>query len=381
VSEIRSPLVEVDSLGEGVSYLRGSLVETNPLIGGYSNIRTTFFNVEPLTGGFSQVRVTFFESTPLMGGYSHIRNTLISVESLHPVLPELPMSTIPFPGFGNSPTDPSVPAGANPVNTALPGLEFSIHKVPMFKTNIKEAASGAETRNSLSEYPRWRFEMSYEFLEDSTGAESSLKTILGFFLQRHGAYDSWLFKDPDDYLAVNSYCMTTDGVTTQFPFRRDMGGYAEKVGQVDTVNDIDVFLSVGENGTIPAIPGPYAITVAHAASLVEDLGVTKGGVAMTRVTGAPGAGQYAEASGVYTFNSVDHDDAVVISYRYTVDPSDYTVTLPNLMVFDSAPPEGTLSSSFQYYFACRFEEDELDFEKFADKLWNLQECNFRSIIQ
>ena len=381
MSEIRVPLVEVDSLGEGVSYLRGSLVETNPLVGGYSSIRTTFFSVDPLTGGYSQVRVTFFETNPLMGGFSKIRNALISVESLHPVQPELPMSTIPLPGFGNSTSNPSIPAAADPASSALPGLSFSVHKIPVFSTNKKEAVSGTEVRTSYSQYPRWRFELEYEFLEDRTGAESSLKTILGFFLQRGGSFDTWLFKDPDDYIANLSTCATTDGVTTQFPLCRDLGGFLEKVGQVDTANDIDLFLTVEENGTIPAIPGPYTITVAHAATLVEDLGVVKGGVPMAKVTGAPAAGEYAEAAGVYTFNSVDHDDAVVISYRYTIDPADYTITMPNLVVFDSAPTEGTLSGTFQFFFACRFEEDELDFEKFADKLWNLQECSFRSVLQ
>jgi hypothetical protein len=251
----------------------------------------------------------------------------------------------------------------------------------MFKTNISEAASGNEVRNSLAQYPRWEFTLQYEFLEDKTGAASSLKTIMGFFLARAGSFDSWLFKDPDDYLATNNFCGLSDGVTTQFPFLRSIGTFQEKVGQVDTANTITIFMSLGEEATVPVTPGPYTVTVSQAPLWIEDLGVMQGITPLTKVSGAPGAGQYSVVSGDYTFNAASQGEDVVISYRYTVDSLDYTVTLPNLIVFTTAPPEGQISATFQFYYACRFIDDELDFEKFMDKLWSLQECGFRSIIQ
>jgi len=350
---------------------------------GVPSVQVPLIVQEAMSEGMPTVQVPLITQDVLSEGYPNVQIALLVQESLHPVPPELPMSTIPFPGFGNSASDPAVPAGASPFNTDLPGLAFSVHKRPMFNTNIKEAPSGSEVRNALAQYPRWEFELTYEFLEDRSGADSSLKTIMGFFLARQGSFDSWLFKDPDDYLVTNGYCGTTDGVTTQFPFCRTMGEFHEKVGQVDTVNTITLYLSIDEAGTIPATPGPYTITVAEAATFVEDLGVTKGGTPLTRVASAPAASQYSvnETTGVYTFSATDESDAVVISYRYEIDPLDYTVTLPNLVVFDSAPPTGTLTADFQFYFACRFLEDTLDFEKFYDKLWNLNECSFKSVIQ
>lgn len=220
------------------------------------------------------------------------------------------MSDTPFPGFGNSATNPAVPAAADPFNTPLPGLTIDVKKAPRFRTNISEAASGNETRYAQAEYPRWEFELSYDFLEDRTGAESSLKTILGFFLARRGSFDSWLFKDPDDYLSTGGVCGTADGVTTEFPLCRTLGGFNEVVGQVDTANAIQIYV----------------------------------------------------------------DDVLI-------DPADYEVVLPNSVVFDSAPAEGVVTATFQFFFACRFMEDQLDFEKFADKLWNLQQVQFRSVIQ
>lgn len=233
----------------------------------------------------------------------------------------------------------------------------------------------------MAEYPRWEFNLNYEFLEDRSGAESSLKTIMSFFLARQGSFDTWLFKDPDDYLCINSFCATSDGLTTDFPLCRTMGEFTEKVCQIDTVNTITLYLSVVQASTIPA-SGPYTRTVTHSATFIEDLGVIKDGTtAMTKVSGSPAAGEYSVAAGVYTFNSTDHGDTIAISYRYQLDPADYTITLPNLVVFDAALPAGDLSGDFQFYFACRFLEDSMDFEKFYDRLWNLQQCDFKSIIQ
>lgn len=363
-----------------MSEVRVPFVIQEPLVEGVPDVRVPYIALEPLSEGSPNIRTAFVVVEPLMEGIPNVRIALIVVEALVPIPEDLPVSTEPFPGFGNSISNPAVPQALDPFDSALPGLSFSVHKKPMFKTRISEAASGKEVRNALAEFPRWDFTLPYEFLEDRSGADSSLKTLMGFFLARQGSFDSWLFKDPDDYLVVNGICGDSDGVTTVFPFCRTMGSFREKVGQIDTVNTISIYLTIDEARTIPAV-GPYTITVTNSADFIEDLGVTKGGTPLTRVTGAPAASEYSEAAGVYTFNATDFSDAVVISYRYVVDPADYTVTAPNLLTFDVAPPTGVVSADFQFYFACRFLEDEADFEKFMDKLWQLQECSFRSIIQ
>lgn len=370
-----------DTVGPGdPTNIRAPYAFAEDLTDGYSDVRVPYGFSQPLTEGYSNIRASYGFSQPLTEGYSNVRVCYAFCQALFPVGPEEYMSEIPFPGFGNSVANPAIPAAKDPFNSKLPGLAFSVHKKPSFRTRISSAASGNEVRNTLMQYPIWDFELTYEFLEDSSGADSSLKTILGFFLSRQGSFDSWLFKDPDDYLCDNHYCGDSDGVNLEFPFSRVMGGFRERVGQVDTSNTVTVFLTIDENGTIPASPGPYTITVANSTDFVEDLGVTKGGTPMTRVTSAPAAGQYSVAAGVYTFNATDENDAVVIRYRYTVDPADYTVTMPNRLIFDSAPPTGEVSWSGQFFFVCRFAEDQQDYEKFYDKLWNLQECNFRSII-
>lgn len=365
MSEVRVPFVTSEPLVEGVPAIRVPLVTSEPLVEGDPKILTSCVVNEPLMEGIPNVRIAF-----------------VVIEALVPVPEDLPVSTTPFPGFGNSASDPSVPQALDPFDSSLPGLTFSVHKKPMFKTNISEAPSGKEIRNALAEFPRWDFSLPYEFLEDRTGSESSLKTIMGFFLTCRGSFQSWLFKDPDDYLVVNGVCGESDGLTTIFPLCRTIGDFREKIGQVDVANTVTLYLTSEETRAIPG-SGPFTITVTHAATFVEDLGVVKGGVPLTKAAGAPAASQYAVnlGTGVYTFNATDNGDSVVITYRYTLDPLDYTVTEPNQVIFDTAPAVGTISASFQFFFACRFLEDEMDFEKFMDKLWSLQECNFRSIIQ
>lgn len=358
-----------------------------PLTGGYSRVAINFTIVQPLVSGFPEIYTNYQAAQPLLDGYPNLRNNFIIAQALFPVYPEPPMSEQPFPGFGNSTINPGVPAGLDPFNSALPGLAFSVHKKPMFKTNIKEAASGNEVRTAMMTYPRWDFELTYDFLKDTPQATAytSLETIMGFFLQMQGAFNTFLFKDPDDYLVSNTLCGISDGLTLQYPLLRNLGGFYELVGQVDTANPIVISQSTEESTTIPSTPGPYTVTVTEAATFALDLGVIKGVTPMVRVSGVPAAGQYAvnTSTGVYTFNAVDQGDAIDITYTYDLATEDgYELFLPNYIVFDVAPANGTqIYASFQFFFACRFVDDQMDFEKFMDKLWNLQQCNFRSVIQ
>lgn len=361
--ELRAPLIVVESLDTADTAVRSSLVVSESLAEGYANLLGSLLVSEALSEGYRNLRVP-----------------LLIVEALHPIAPEEEMSTIPFPGFGNSTIDPTLPAAADPFHSSLPGLDITVHKKPMMKARVAEASSGQEDRTSLWAMPRWDFELTYNYLEDKSGAASSLKTIQGFYLARGGTYDSWLFKDPDDYLVVNNPLGTADGVTTQFYFQRNLGGFQEIIGQVDTANTISVYGTVSQSANIPG-SGPFTITVTHSADFLEDLGVKKSGVPMTKVTTPSGTGQYSVSGGVYTFWLGDAGQPVVITYRYNILNTAYTVTMPNYLVFTSAPANGTIiSADFQFFYRCRFIEDMLDFEKFADKLWSLHTCEFRSIL-
>ena len=115
----------------------------------------------------------------------------------------------------------------------LPGLTWSIGKQPEFSTLVKTAVNGAETRITHWAFPRWRYKLNYDLLRDQPNSPiSDLKSLMGFFLARHGQAEPFLLHDRDDCLAVRQSLGLGDGVTTLFPAVRSLGGFIEPVGAV-----------------------------------------------------------------------------------------------------------------------------------------------------
>ena len=88
--------------------------------------------------------------------------------------------------------------------------------------------------------------------------------------------------------------------------------------------------AVGEAGVVPSASA-YTLTAANAATFDADLGVyyTLSMQSLTRVTGTPAAGEYAESAGVYTFAEADAGLPVGLCYTYTVAGQGKTVTVTN----------------------------------------------------
>jgi hypothetical protein len=378
MTELRVPLIIGEPLTEGAPNLRVPLVVTEPLTEGAPALRVPLVVTEPLTEGMPNLRAPLVITEPLTEGAPNLRVSLFFIETLIPVPPEEIMVDAILPGFGNSLADASIPEAANPASGATPGLAFSVHMKPMFNTRVSTSVNLKSIRTQLAPVPKWAFDLPYEFLEDRTGAGSSLHTLTGFFCARGGSALPFLVKVPDFYLASNAMIGTADATRLQWDFKRWVGAeYSEPVGQVDTVNAVSIFITPAESAAVPGA-GPYTITVAHAAAFVADVSVTHSGVPLVKVSGVPATGQYSVVAGVYTFNAAQAGQTMVITYRWLVDPADYTVTMPNKLVFDVAPVTGAISWSGQFFFTCYFDQDEADFEKFYDKLWALQSLTFHS---
>lgn len=90
--------------------------------------------------------------------------------------------------------------------------------------------------------------------------------------------------------------------------------------------------AINEVGTIPG-SGPYTVSVANAATWIENLSVIDAstGLEMTRVASAPATGQYSVAAGVYTFAAADASHTVWISYSYST-TAGHTVTVSNTLM-------------------------------------------------
>lgn len=90
-------------------------------------------------------------------------------------------------------------------------------------------------------------------------------------------------------------------------------GYAFTRGMQNILINYTAGYQAVEAGAIPATP----FQVATLQPWYNDVSVTIAGVASVKVTGTPAAGQYAVASGVYTFATADAAKAYTITYGFT----------------------------------------------------------------
>jgi len=110
----------------------------------------------------------------------------------------------------------------------LPGLSWGRVRTDAFKTTVFEALSGAERRIGYRTTPKRKLQLVYEVLR-STRALPELETLRAFWYARRGAFDSFLFEDPSDALAVNQQFGVGDGTTTIFQLGRWCAGQFEPV--------------------------------------------------------------------------------------------------------------------------------------------------------
>ena len=95
----------------------------------------------------------------------------------------------------------------------LPGLEWDLSKKPIFNTKIMESVNGRELRASYQAVPKYEISLSFGFLRESKG-KNELQQLESFFLERRGAFDSFLFKMPEDCEFKCTF--TGDGETSNF---------------------------------------------------------------------------------------------------------------------------------------------------------------------
>src|SRR5579884_4002345 len=122
---------------------------------------------------------------------------------------------------------------------ALRGLDWTVTLTPEFSTGIQQAKSGREVRVAYRQYPIFNVQLTYEFLRDDEKQTKYLDPdtqrtefdqLVGFFLARQGAFDSFLLKISDltgkaKHSHVDGQLIGTgDGVTTAFQLVRDWGG-------------------------------------------------------------------------------------------------------------------------------------------------------------
>ena len=138
------------------------------------------------------------------------------------------------------------------VYPTLPGLAWSVFKMPKWKTLIQASVSGKETRAALQAYPIYKITVTYEFLRSSV-AFPELQTLMGFFNLRQGSFDNFLFTDPNDSSVVAQNIGTGTGALTKFQLTRTYGSFTEPVMNVNGTAQIYV------NGVLKTAGSDYTI--------------------------------------------------------------------------------------------------------------------------
>ena len=122
---------------------------------------------------------------------------------------------------------------SNVVLPTLAGLTWDISAKPEFTTRTHRAMSGYEVRAAFRIYPLWNFSLKYDVLRDNT-ANNELKSIIGFFNSRQGAFDSFLYAPPaDSSVTLMSFGAGT-GAQTIFQITRSYGGYTEPLNNLNS---------------------------------------------------------------------------------------------------------------------------------------------------
>lgn len=122
----------------------------------------------------------------------------------------------------------------------LTGLKFDLVMAPRFNTGISTSSSGKEVRTQYQAYPLWDYELSYEWLPNRTSGRQDLETIVGFFLQRKGSFESFLYRAPETPYESSILIGLGDGTSTTFRLLRTIGSFVEPAGGVESAIHLEL---------------------------------------------------------------------------------------------------------------------------------------------
>lgn len=146
----------------------------------------------------------------------------------------------------------------------LAGLSWPVTRTPNFNTMRQTGSDLSELRGTFTLYPVYDITLTYDILRND--AHDEFRTLVGFFEQRLGSWDSFLFTDVDDYQVANQVFAVADGNTVDFPLIRTFGGSNTPVRNLNgaptlTVNNVPAANYSITNGIVHFSLIPAANTV------------------------------------------------------------------------------------------------------------------------
>lgn len=232
----------------------------------------------------------------------------------------------------------------------LRGLGYSVHKKPLFSTKVAQHVSGREVRNNLYRYPIYEFEVTVESLDSNNTflgvGSNSLQTLMSFFMQMSGQYQTFYFVDPTDYQAFNQSCynLTTGTNTSQ------------------GVTNETFLISRQFNGTGPWEPAGYVLNYPSGSTQVTpNLSVNLAPTIYSNGT--------AISTSQYTITAVGSGAS-----------GTYPTSDNCLLTFTTPQTSGNvITATYDFGFLCRFNDDQEDFENIMNGLWTVGSLKFRSV--
>lgn len=159
---------------------------------------------------------------------------------------------------------------SNAVFPTLPGLGWSVTKQPNWSTRIQKSVSGRELRAQFYAAPLYKIGLTYEVLRAAT-AYAELQSLMGFFNNRQGSFDSFLYTDPTDNSVTGQSFGAGDGSTRAFQLVRAYGGNTEPVMNLNGNPAIYI------NGALKTLTTDYTISN----GMVTFVAAPSGGGALT----------------------------------------------------------------------------------------------------
>lgn len=129
-----------------------------------------------------------------------------------------------------------------PVYTEFPNIStlgWSVTRTPIFESLISQHVDGREIRSPRMVYPRWQFELTYEYLDSKKAL--TYQSFISFFQAMRGRDGRFAFTDPENNTVTAHHIGTGDGYRTTWPLSRPVGTiYEEPVGAVKAINNISI---------------------------------------------------------------------------------------------------------------------------------------------
>lgn len=206
-----------------------------------------------------------------------------------------------------------------PIYPTLKGKGFSTHWRTKFANIGETAASLADIDLAIAQDPIHFFDLTYNFLRDGffwpKGPEE-FKRMKGFSLRIGGSAGRFLFKNPDDNVVTNQFIATTDGTTNIWTLSRTFG--LGEDSRTEPVGYVDA-----------ALPFAAYLNGVGQDHTLWQLIQTTAGQQQIKFFNTPSAGQ-----------------------KLTVD--------------------------MNYFYYCKFDADEDDFEKFVAGNWRIGKITLKS---